>query len=798
MKRAHRVAAVLAAAVWLGASSEAAPASARVALVIGNGDYARFGNLRNPANDARTMAKKLQSLGFSLVGGGAHVNVTRPAMARLLRELEDALAAEESGAGTTALVYYSGHGVAEAGSNWLVPVDDGDIRYREDVPDFAIGARSVMRRLEGRGGGLNILILDACRNNPLPSRRKTKGALSKGLARMDAPSNTVIVYAAAPGRVAYDGSGALSPFTGALLEEMDRPGRRLMDVLGATAAVVERETSGMPEGRQEPWLEMKPLQQPFYFVPPRDVETGPGPVAGGATLAADEAKNAYDTAVSENTIAAYRAVVEHFPGFYATLARRKVEEFEAAAVAAERRVRRQALAEKLGREFSPEAVGENGWTDLHWAAALDLPGLAKELVERGMEVDIRLNESGEPFGDGLKRTLRELGWDFGKLESDGETPLAMAAFANALSVAKYLVGQGADVNAKDSDGSVPLRWAASGNALSVAKFLVAQGADVNAKDNNAITPLHSAAYENALSVAKYLVGQGADVHAKRSDGGTPLHEAAHQNAIAVAKYLIGQGADVDAKSSFDWPMSGTPLHMASYGNALSVAKYLVGQGANIKSKEARFGRTPLHSAADGDALSVAKYLVGQGANIKSKDAESGWTPLQAAAYSDALAVAEYLVAEGADVNAKAGHGWTPLHAAARNYAQSVVEYLVGQGADVHAKTSGGWSDGMTPLHFSALGSDLSTAEYLVGQGADVNAKRSDGMTPLHFGVSDRSMVEYLVGQDANVNAKNDDGDTPLDVALKRAPRQGIADLKERLLESAETLRRHGGRCATQC
>ena len=587
------MAAVLAVAVRLGASSHAAPASARVAPVIGNGDYARFSDLRNPANDARAMAEKLQSLGFRLVGGEAQVDVTRPAMARLLRELEDELA-QESGERTTALFYYSGHGVAEAGSNWLVPVDDGDIRFREDVPDFAIGARSVMRRLEGRGGGLNIVVLDACRNNPLPSRRKTKGALSKGLARMDAPSETVIVYAAAPGSVAYDGRGEFSPFTGALLEEMDRPGRRLVDVLGATAAVVERETSGMPEGRQEPWLEMKPLQQPFYFVPPRDVEAGPGPVAAGATLAADEAKNAYDTAVSENTVAAYRAVVEHFPGFYATLARRKVEELEAASVAAERRVRRQALAEKLGREFSPEAVGENGWTDLHWAAALDLPGLATELVEGGMEVEVRLDESGEPFGDGLKRTLRELGWDFGKLESDGETPLAMAAFANALSVAKYLVGQGADVNAKDSDGSVPLRWAASGNALSVAKFLVAQG------------------------------------------------------------------------------------------------------------------------------------------------------------------------------------------------------------ADVHATASGGWSDGMTPLHFSARGSDLSTAEYLVGQGADVNAKRSDGMTPLHFGVSDRSMVEYLVGQDANVNAKNDDDDTPLDVALKRAPRQGIADLKERLLESAETLRRHGGRCATQC
>ena len=172
MRRDGRAAALVL-ALWLSGVGADVMAAGRVALVIGNGDYTRFGDLRNPANDARAMARKLQSLGFDLVGDAAHVDATRQAMARLLRELEDALA-QESGQRTTALVYYSGHGVAEAGSNWLVPVDDGDIRYREDVPDFAIGARSVMRRLEGRGGGLNIVVLDACRNNPLPSRRKTK------------------------------------------------------------------------------------------------------------------------------------------------------------------------------------------------------------------------------------------------------------------------------------------------------------------------------------------------------------------------------------------------------------------------------------------------------------------------------------------------------------------------------------------------------------------------------------------------------------------------------------------------
>ena len=334
-------------ALWLSGVGADVMAAGRVALVIGNGDYTRFGDLRNPANDARAMARKLQSLGFDLVGDAAHVDATRQAMARLLRELEDALA-QESGQRTTALVYYSGHGVAEAGSNWLVPVDDGDIRYREDVPDFAIGARSVMRRLEGRGGGLNIVVLDACRNNPLPSRRKTKGALSRGLARMDAPSQTVIVYAAAPGKVAYDGEGKLSPFTGALLEEMDRPGRRLVDVLGATAAVVERETSGMPQGRQEPWLEMKPLRQPFYFVPPpvtgsdndeSGVETGGegsgGSEAGGQIVKAQrmETERKFWASVEDSrNPAKFRAYLEKYgdDGEFSQLARIELEALEGA------------------------------------------------------------------------------------------------------------------------------------------------------------------------------------------------------------------------------------------------------------------------------------------------------------------------------------------------------------------------------------------------------------------------------------------------------------------------------------
>lgn len=251
--------------LWATLYSAPADSARRIALVIGNGDYSQSPDLYNPVNDAKAMADKLRSLDFSLIGGQAHTNVNKANMDRLLGNLEDQL--RNSGTGTTALVFYSGHGVAEENQSWLVPVDDGDIEYREDVPDKAVGANRVMQRLERAGGRLNILILDACRNSPLPSRYKSGG--DKGIVPVKAgnEADSMIVFAAAPGQVAFDGPrNGLSPFTKALIEEMDEPGRRLVDVVAKVKAKVRRETEGDPKGPQVPWVNHS-IERPFYFVP---------------------------------------------------------------------------------------------------------------------------------------------------------------------------------------------------------------------------------------------------------------------------------------------------------------------------------------------------------------------------------------------------------------------------------------------------------------------------------------------------------------------------------------------------
>jgi tol-pal system protein YbgF len=231
-------------------------AETRIALVIGNAVYQKSPALKNSANDAADMASKLKSVGFSLVGVRAHLNVSRTEMARLLRDFGDV-----ANDGDTALFYYAGHGVAFNGDNWLLPVDDLDIRVQEDVPDFAMSSKSVVARMEQRGGGTNIIILDACRNNPLPDRKRSVGG-TRGLQRLvDVPTGTFVLYAASENQAALDGDGRNGLFTGVLLKLIGQPGLRLEDIYYQTLDQVSRSS----RNQQEPMAELK-LTRPFYFV----------------------------------------------------------------------------------------------------------------------------------------------------------------------------------------------------------------------------------------------------------------------------------------------------------------------------------------------------------------------------------------------------------------------------------------------------------------------------------------------------------------------------------------------------
>lgn len=234
--------------LWIAVAT-VAMAETRTALVIGNGAY-QDAPLRNPANDARDMAAKLRELGFQVI---ERIDADRQTMRQALREFEQQLR-QQRGVG---LFYYAGHGVQLKGQNYLIPVGV-DIRQEFEIPDEGVDAEAVLRAMEAAGNGFNIVILDACRNNPF-----TRSLGSRGLARMDGPAGTFIAYATGPGAISQDGgAGRNSPYTHHLLEALNTPGLSLEQVFKQVLVAVERDTGGS----QIPWVASS-LRGEFYFLP---------------------------------------------------------------------------------------------------------------------------------------------------------------------------------------------------------------------------------------------------------------------------------------------------------------------------------------------------------------------------------------------------------------------------------------------------------------------------------------------------------------------------------------------------
>ena len=222
----------------------------RFALVIGNSRY-DAAPLRNPANDATAIAEELKRFGFSV---SVQLDVKRAAMEEGIRAFGGSVA-KQKGVG---LFYFAGHGLQLSWRNFLVPVD-AVLDRAEDVPRQAIDLTTLLDGLNKAGNPLNIVILDACRDNPFGSDLKT----GKGLSQVDAPIGTLLAYATAPGNVASDGANANGLYTEHLLREMRTSEARIEDVFKRVRLGVRRASNG----RQIPW-ESTSLEEDFYFLPP--------------------------------------------------------------------------------------------------------------------------------------------------------------------------------------------------------------------------------------------------------------------------------------------------------------------------------------------------------------------------------------------------------------------------------------------------------------------------------------------------------------------------------------------------
>ena len=233
--------------------SSPADAGNRIALVIGNSAYQHVVALSNPVNDARLMAKTLSGLGFTLVGDRAQLNLDKAHFDRAVQTFRD----EAQGA-DVALFYYAGHGMQMHGANYLVPVD-ADLKTQADVDFQMLDTDLVLRQMETAQAKLNVLILDACRNNPF--RGRGFRAIGGGLAQMQAPEGTLISFATQPGNVALDGRHGHSPFTRALANVMQRPGLDIFRTFNEVGVIVSHRTNK----EQQPWLSSSPINGDFFF-----------------------------------------------------------------------------------------------------------------------------------------------------------------------------------------------------------------------------------------------------------------------------------------------------------------------------------------------------------------------------------------------------------------------------------------------------------------------------------------------------------------------------------------------------
>lgn len=294
----------------------AAPAMAKnYALLIGNSHYS-IGALDNPANDANDLASTLRSIGFDTT---VKVNVDANEMKSLIRDFGEKLRSNDG----IGFFFFAGHGVQVNGENYMLPVGF-PFRNEQEVEKNAVQANMVLRYMEDSMNRVNIVVLDACRNNPFIKSRTIK---VQGLAPMDAPSGSLVAFSTAPGTEASDGSGRNGLFTKHLMANVKVPGLTVEQVFKRTREGVEGESERDLGRKQSPREESSLKGGDMYFVPPVAKRTG------GAT--AEEIELAYWKSISgSNNPADYEAYLSQYPnGKFSGLARSRLSSGRSTTVA---------------------------------------------------------------------------------------------------------------------------------------------------------------------------------------------------------------------------------------------------------------------------------------------------------------------------------------------------------------------------------------------------------------------------------------------------------------------------------
>ncbi len=323
-----------------------AQAESRIALLIGNSAY-RSSPLANPVNDVRLMEGALKESGFAVTKAE---NASIREMRRLVRDFGEKLKAS----GGVGLFYFAGHGVQVRGENFLVSTDS-DIRNEDEVADDSINANVILEKMQSAGNRMNLIVLDACRNNPFANKSRSAVA---GLATMNAPSGSLVAYSTAPGSVASDGTGKNGLYTEHLAKVIRQPGLPVEEVFKQVRSAVRRDSNN----QQTPW-ENTALEGQFFF-------KAPAPVVVSTPASAPPARaNAIDSGAMElalwesvkaaTTVVELEAYLSSFPnGFFSRVAKARIAAMEAVSGKAKAEAALKASSEDASRLAAQRAEEE--------------------------------------------------------------------------------------------------------------------------------------------------------------------------------------------------------------------------------------------------------------------------------------------------------------------------------------------------------------------------------------------------------------------------------------------------------